>query len=201
MYKKATQFLSIGFAALIGLGVAACPPVTSKTPVGSTVAAAPDPGLAGVWKGKTAGSKVDSYFTLFPEDDGTISAVVVTPPLGTDKGGWGVFSVQTVVLGPNHFMNVQEMSDEGKPATGNLADSTTPLLYRLNGDGALVLYLIDETAAKNAIKAGKIAGTIGQGEYGDVALTAPAADLDAYMASPAGRALFIKPFVLLRRVK
>lgn len=201
MHKKATQFLSIGFVALIGLGLAACPPVVTKTPVGTTIAATPDPALSGMWKGKVAGGKTETYFTLYPQSDGTVTAIVATPPVGSDEGGWAIFSLQTVVLGPNHYMNVTETNNEGKPADGNMAGNTTPVLYRINGDGTLVIYLIDEKAATNAIKAGKIAGTVGEGQYGDVTLTAAATDLDAYMGSPDGRALYIKPFALLKRVK
>jgi hypothetical protein len=191
----------IGFAALAAFGLAACPPVTSKIPVGTTVTATPDQALAGVWKGRVALSATFSYFTFFPQDDGTVSAVLVTPPSGADKGGWAAFSLQTVTLGPNRFMNVRETIDQGKPATGAMADNTIPVLYRINGDGALVLYIIDEKLAKNAIKGGKIAGDIEQGQYGNVTLTATAADLDAFMASPQGRALFDKPLVILRKEK
>jgi hypothetical protein len=190
--------------ALVAFGLGACPPVTSKTPVGTTIPGAntaPDPGLTGVWKGRMAVGDTASYFTFFPQDDGTISAVVVTPRTAKDKGGWGAFVLQTVALGPNHYMNTRETIDEGKVATGAMADNTIPVLYRINSDGALVLYIIDETAAKNAIKTGKIAGTVEPGQFGDITLTATPGDLDTYMASPAGRALFVKPLVLLRKVK
>jgi hypothetical protein len=199
----ALNLLRIALVALVGLGAAACLPVTSKTPMGTTSPSmiTPEPGLAGVWKGRMAAGDTFSYFTFFPQEDGTMSAVIVTPPSPKDKGGWGAFTLQTVTLGPNHFMNVRETIDEGKPGSGTMADNTVPVLYRLNGDGALVLYIIDETAAKNAIKTGKIAGTIDPGEYGDIALTATPGDLDAYMASPGGRALFVKPLAILRRVK
>jgi len=195
------NFIRIVVVALAGLGLAACPPVTSKTAIGTTVTAAADPGLSGVWKGKIVGGDTLSYFTFIPQEDGTISAVVVTPPSAKDKGGWGFFTAQTVALGANHFVNARESINDGKPATGPMADNTIPFLYRINGDGALVLYIIDEKAAKAAIKGGKIAGTIEPGEYGDVTLTAAAGDLDAYMASPAGRALFVKPLVILHREK
>lgn len=201
MNRIANTVARIGLAGLAAIATAACPPVTSKSPLGTTVAAAPDPGLTGIWRGHVASSESMSYFTFFPEDDGTMNAVLVVPPLGTDKGGWAVFSVQTVALGPNHFMNARETIDDGKPATGPMADNTIPVLYRINSDGALVLYIVDETLAKNAIKSGKLAGDVEQGQYGDVTITAAPADLDAYMASPEGRALFSKPLAVLKRVK
>lgn len=196
------SLLRIALVALTGLGLAACPPVTSKTAIGTTVAAAPDPALTGVWKGRVSQSgDTLSYFTFLPQDDGTITAVVVTPPTEKDKGGWGVFSVKPVQLGSWHYLNARETINDGKPATGNMADNTIPLLYRVNGDGALVLYIIDEQAARNAITSGKLAGTVEEGQFGNVTLTAQPGELDSYMASPAGRALFVKPLVILRREK
>jgi hypothetical protein len=195
------NFLRIACVALIGIGLCACPPVTTKTPVGTTVKAVSDPAFTGVWQGRVGDNKAPGYFTFFPQDDGTVNVLVVSPPSKDDKGGYGVFAVQTVMLGKYHFVNARETVDDGKPATGSMADRTFPILYRWDDDGALTLYLIDETAARNAVKAGKIAGTIENGEYGDVMLTAPPGTLDAFMASPAGRALFTKPLVTLRKMK
>jgi hypothetical protein len=195
------SIVRIALVVLAAIGVAACPPVTSKTPLGTTVAATPDPALTGVWKGRVATGDSSSYFAFLPQDDGTVSAVLVTPPTAKDKGGWAAFSVQTVTLGPNHFMNARETIDGGKPATGSMADNIVPVLYRINSDGALVLYIMDDTLAKAAIKSGKLTGNVESGQYGDVTLTSSAADLDAYMASPQGRALFNKPLVILRKAK
>lgn len=194
------NFLRIACIAVLGVGLCACPPVTSKTPVGTTVKAVPDPVLTGVWRGRFD-KDTPSYLTFLPRDDGTISVVWVTPPSKGDAGGYGVFTMQAVTLGKYHYLNVRETLDDGKPATGPMADRTFPVLYRFDDDGALVMYIIDENVAKNAVKAGKIAGTIASGDYGDVVLTATPGELDAFMASPAGRALFTKPAMVLRKVK
>lgn len=191
----------VGLLLLVAVGLGACPPVTSKTSVGTTVTATPDPQFTGMWKGKPAGNDQDNYFSFFPQTDGTVTALVLDPPSPKDSGGWGAFSLQTVTLGPYRFINARETINDGKPATGPMADNIIPLLYRFNGDGALVLYLIDEDAAKAAIKSGKLAGNIEEGQFGDVTITAAPGDLDAYMASPSGRALFVKPFAILRKVK
>jgi hypothetical protein len=201
MHRAHLSLFGVAFVTLAALGLAACPPVTSKTPIGTTVTAVRDPALDGVWKGHVAGDKANSYFTFLPQDDGTYSVIAVTPSSPKDKGGWLAFSAQTVSLGPYHYINARETFDSGKPATGAMADNTFPVLYRVNGDGALVLYIIDETQAKNAIKAGKIVGTVEDGQSGDVTLTAAPGDLDAYMGSADGRALFIKPLILLRHDK
>jgi hypothetical protein len=183
----------------VALTAVACLPVTSSVPVGSTVGFAADPALAGIWKGH--GEKLSDilYLSFFTTDDGTITAVMQKPD-GKD-GGWAVYSLQTAALGANHFMNAREVSSDGKPADDAEAQKTFPLLYRVNGDGALVIYLLDEKRAAAAIYAGKIAGTIEPGNFGDIAITAPAADLDAFMATPDGRALFVKPLAILKRLK
>lgn len=195
------NFLRIACVAILGLGLCACPPVTSKTPVGTTVKAVRDPDLSGVWRGKFGGDDTPSYITFFPQDDGTVNALAVTLPSKDSKGGYGVFTMQAVKLGKYHFLNARETMDDGKPAKGSMADRTFPILYRMDDDGALALYIIDEPAAKNAIKAGKIAGTIESGDYGDVVLTAPPGALDAFMASPDGRALFTRPVAVFKKVK
>jgi len=195
------NFLRIACVALMGIGLCACPPVTSKTPVGTTVKAVRDPALAGVWRGKVADGDAVSYFTFLPQNDETYSAVLVTPSSPKDNGGFGVFSVDTVALGRLHFINARELMDDDKPAKGTMADNTIPLLYKLEGDNTLVLYMMDEDAAHAAIKAGKIKGTVEEGQFGDVTLTASPVELDAYMASPAARALFTKPLVVLKKVK
>lgn len=195
------NFLRIACVALIGIGLAACPPVTSKTPVGTTVTAVRDPALTGLWRGHVGDNAASSYFTFFPQDDGSVHVVVVSPPSKDDRGGYGMFAIQAARLGKYRYLNARQMFDDGKPATGPMADRTFPVLYHFDDDGALILYIVDETAAKNAVRAGKIAGTIESGDYGDVVLTAAPGALDAFMASPAGRALFTKPVVILRKVK
>jgi hypothetical protein len=198
---KSLNFLRIAGALLIAVGLAACPPVTSKTPVGTTVKGSGDAALTGLWRGRIGDNGAPSYFTFFPQDDGTIAVLVVSPPTRSDKGGYGVFTIKATTLGKYHYLNARETYDDGKPATGAMADRSFPIFYRRDDDGALLLFIIDETAAKTAVKAGKIAGTVEDGEYGDVVLTATPGELDAFMASAAGRALFTKPVAVLRKMK
>ncbi|MGD0865503.1 MAG: hypothetical protein ABSA49_08100 [Rhizomicrobium sp.] len=198
--------LRAAFALAVSLLVTACLPVTSSTPVGSTVGFAADPALSGLWRGQVHQPEGWVYMTFFPQTDGTTTALLISPPDPSRKdssaqGDWSVYSLQTATLGPYRYMNAQEVSNNGKAPDEAQAGKTFPLLYRVNSDGALVIYLLDEKAAAVAIKSGAIAGAIGQGQFADITITAAPADLDAFMTTPAGRALFVKPLILLKKVK
>jgi hypothetical protein len=191
--------IRIVFALIAALSASACLPVSSKSPIGSTQGFVIDPSLIGTWKGAANGEKVASYFHFLPGRENTIMAVVVTPSSEDDQGGWGAFALQTVKLGSSYFMNAQEVSDNGKVASDQSAQNTTPLLYKISDDGKLTLYMLDEKATAAAIKAGKIAGTVEPGDFGDVAITADPEALDAFFQTPEGLALFTTPFAVLTR--
>jgi hypothetical protein len=195
-FMGVVRLLGVACAALI---VTACLPVTTTAPVGSTTAMTPDPALTGMWKGRPPKEAEDIYFTFLPQSDGTITAVF-TEPAGKDAG-WGVYSLKTSTLGTYHYMNVHDVSENGKPGDSDTPQKNIPLLYRVNGDGAVVIYLMDEKRAGAAIKANKIAGTVDAAKYGDTTITASASDLDTFMGSADGRALFNAPLLILHRVK
>jgi hypothetical protein len=178
---------------------AACLPVSTSVPVGTTVGMTADPALTGIWKGHGQKPSQILYVSFFPKDDGTLTALMQSAG-GTDAG-WATYGLQTTTLGANKFMNAHELLSDGKPADGVEAQKVFPVLYRVNGDGALVIYLLDEKRTAAAIRGGKIAGTVEPGNDGDIAITAPAADLDAFMQTPAGRALFVKPLAIFKREK
>ncbi len=188
----------LAVAAALFLG--ACLPVTTTTPIGTTAGLGADAGLTGLWRGQENDEKGQAiYFAFFPQGDGTIKALAFEAPT-KDGGGWSVYGIRTTTLGANRYMNVLQLEDNGKPTEPQVAATNIPLFYELGKDGTLSLALIDEDAAKEAIKSGKIAGNIETGQYGDVVITASAAQLDAFFASDAGRALFRKPFMTLHRV-
>ena len=196
----------LALALAVSLLTTACLPVTSTNPVGTTVGLAADPALSGLWRGQVHQPEGWVYMTFFPQSDNTTTALLISPPDPARKdasaqGDWSVYSFQTATLGQYRYMNAKEVSNNGKVPDEAQAGKTFPLLYRINSDGALVIYLLDEKAAAAAIKSGAIAGTIGQGQFGDITLTADPAALDAFMATPAARALFVKPLILLKKVK
>ena len=200
----------LAFALGAALLAAACLPVTSKTPVGTTAGLSADPALIGTWKPipekKKDGEKDEGgpgYIHFLVAKDGTMTALTVsTGKAGAEKteGDWSVFAAGAAALGAYHYLNVRETFENGEPAKDKDA-LNTPLLYRFDRGGRLTLYLINEKAAKDAIAAGKIEGTVETGDYGDVTITAAADKLDAFFASKDGAALFTEKLVTLRRAR
>jgi len=193
---KAVRFIVLGLAALF---VAACLPVTTKNPVGSTAGFKPDPALLGLWKGHGEDDEGnDGYFYFLRNEEGSITAILITP--GKDMDDWGTFTLETATLGANRLMNVREGLKNGKPNDEELAKANILMLYRLERDGKLTLALLDDEATGAAIKAGKIQGTIEPGTSGDVRITAEPAEQDAFFATKEGAALFSKKLVTLTKV-
>jgi hypothetical protein len=191
----------VGIVCGVFLATAACLPVTSKSPIGTTAGYKADPLLTGLWKVTSKNSW--GWFAFFPQSNGSTQVVMLEPSApgdksGWDKGGWIVFAVHTATLGADRYMDASETEEDGKTPGQKLEHM--PVLYRFGADGSLALTLMDEDAAKAAIKAGRIAGQVGPGQFGDLVLTATPAALDAFLESPAGHALFDKPAVILERV-
>lgn len=188
-------------AAAIGAALLACAclPVTTKTPVGSTVGFAPDPALVGVWRGSndSGGSgdkKKDFGFVIFVKnEDDTMTAIL------PEDDRWTTYSVKIARLGDHTFMSVRELLQNGKAADDGLAGQQFPILYAVKGN-KLTLALLDEKKTAAAIKSGVLAGTIEPGDYGDVHITAEPTALDAFMQSPAGLAFFAPPSIVMRKV-
>jgi major membrane immunogen (membrane-anchored lipoprotein) len=191
--------LHIAAALACALLLAGCLPVTSKTPIGTTVGLGADTALTGTWKGHSqdANDKTDGFFHFMQAKDGSLTVAVILAAGGSDDG-WTIFNAHSAALGKNRFLNAVETFDKDAPADGDLKNANIPLLYVLKGR-TLTLYLLDEDKTKQAVKAGKIKGTIEPGDSGDVVITADAAELDAFMAKPEAVELF-KVLMVLKRV-
>ena len=193
----------IALAIAATLLLAGCLPVTSKTPVGTTVGLGADETLIGTWIGHSEDEKDKgvAYFHFLPSKDGaTITALMVTIGDGKSDSDWTSFAVSTARLGAHHYMNAVETSEDGKPADDQFKNANIPLLYSFGRHHTLTLYLLDEDKVKEAIQAGKIAGTIEPGNFADVKITADAAALDAFMATPEAAKLF-KVFIVLKKAE
>ena len=190
--------IRLGTAIGTALMMTACLPVTSTSPIGATAGYKADPQLTGMWKSQAGDSGSIGYFTFFPQKDGSFKVILLDPPAPGDSGSWMGFEIHAARLGSYQYMDVRETDDGGKPPDPRLAH--VPVFYHVGENGSLVLYLMDEDAAKAAIKAGKISGRVESGDFGDVTLAAAPAALDALLGTTAGRALFTKPFATLQRV-
>lgn len=179
--------------------MAACYPVTTAAPVGTSVGLSADSALAGLWRAEMAHSKDDVvYFHFLPMEDGSFKVVIVS---GGEKlnGEWSVARVTAASLGASHFLNAEMVFNNGKRET-NSSHGTVPLLYRIEAGGRVSLFMISEEKAKDAVQSGEIAGTIEPGDLGDVTLTAEPDDLDKFFSSDEGAALFTEKFATLKKM-
>ena len=190
--------IRIAFALCLALLVAACLPVTSTSPVGSTAGFKSDPTLTGIWKGKPKDADNSTYFVFLPGDDETINTLMFSTEPG--DSGWMALTLQTSQLGSLHFISAKIVSQDGKPSDDPASKNTIPMLYSFS-NGKISLYLVDEDAVKAAINTGKLEGTIEPGSCGDVVITASPEKLDKFMQSADGRALFKEPFAILTKVE
>jgi len=197
------KFMRFAVLATATLFVAACLPVTTKNPVGTTVGFKADPALVGLWRAEPDKSNKDDDKTGFiaflnAEEDGTMTGLMIAPAKGT--GDWGSYRLKPTTLGANHYLNAWPVMNNDRVAEPDEAKSDFLLLYRFGKDGRLMLYLLNEDATRAAIKAAKIKGEIEQASSGDVHITAEPKELDAFFASKQGAALFVKPFAVMHRV-
>ena len=193
---RISSFLAVAAALLL----AGCYPPMTTHPVGTTTTIANDPALTGLWRGKSDQSDERGlYFHFLPAGDNTITVVMVQAG-GEPDGDWMVATITTATLGGNHIMNAQLKFSDGK-AEDDDRPGTIPLLYRFEGPGRLALYLMDEDATKAAIKAHKIAGTVEPGQFGDATITASPKELDAFLATKKGAALFGERFATLTKME
>jgi hypothetical protein len=191
------RVLRLAAAAVAVSLTCACLPVTTKTPIGSSVGFKPDPALYGVWRSQSRQKDDLGFISFLKDEKDSMTAVMVSP--SRDGGDWQVFQLKTASVGGRTFMNARETLVGGKPADDGLAGQNVPVLYRVKGR-TLTLLLLDEKKTAAAIRAGAIAGTIDPGEYGDVHITADTASLDRYMQSDAGIALFSAQLIVMKKV-
>lgn len=195
--RRVPWILMIAAAAML----AGCLPVTTKVPAGSTVGFKPNPVLLGTWRAAASEQEAPAYIHIHGNEDGTMTAIVVTPPYKDSAGDWSVYRLRAATLGANHLLNAQETIANGKASEGPLATEHVLLAYRTEASGKIGLYCMDDHATAAAIRAGDIAGEIEPGQDGDVRITAPGPALDRYMATPRAGRLFSKLLVRLTRAR
>jgi hypothetical protein len=186
-------------AVLAVFALAACLPPTTSHPVGSTVGFKTDPSLEGLWQtGPDSDGRV-LYYHLLDTKNGTMFAVLV--PNRAGDANVVMLSLKTARFGSFGFLNVRWMLDPKHELPGQ-SPGTIPVLYRFDGKDKLEIFIPDEGATDAAIDAHKIAGIKDNGTTDHTTLIAangPA--LDQFFRSPAGLALYKKPFAVLTRMK
>ena len=188
-------------AAAAALALSACFPPTTSHPVGTTIGLKNDPLLAGTWKADPAPDEKDGkffYYHFLPGKDGTILAALA--PSNGEPSDLILVRLTTVRVGAVGFMNARLLPGPDGDSSGE-PPGTIPVLYRLDAKGRLLLFTPNEDAVKEAIKAGKIAGTTGETSSGDAVITADGPALDKFILSPAGRALFSNPIGVLTKLE
>jgi hypothetical protein len=178
------------------LALAACYPPTTSHPVGTTAGLGSDPVLTGLWKGTDSDGKAH-YAHFLHQSDGTLTILLVEAgPKAEDAIN---ITATTAKLGANRLMNAKLVWTNNKPEEE--PRGTVPVLYTLGAKGELTIALMDEHKVKDAVRAGRLKGTIEKGDMGDVIITADPAALDTFMASPGAVALFAAPAFTLHRME
>jgi hypothetical protein len=188
---RAMRFALAAFAAL---SISAC--VSINQPIGSSVGYVNDPALEGLWIGKPSQERSIGYYHVILNDNNTMTVVGIAPRHDKDKASWGTLELTTVVLGPNHYMNARETSEDGTPKQAGASQEFYPLYYKISGD-RLSIFAFDSTKVADAIKQGRIEGTIAKDQYGEtVAISEDGPHLDASLAAPDAPNLFAPAFEL-----
>ncbi len=104
------RLVRTALAVCAALFAAACLPVTTKTPIGTTGAAAPDPALYGMWRGSDSKNDLPGYFSFLKNGDDAMTAILISLPHGDDGGEWEVFHVQAATLGGNRYLTATSPS-------------------------------------------------------------------------------------------
>jgi len=192
--------IRLALLALAALALAGCYPPTTKHPVGTTVGLKNDPLLLGTWKAAPqSGAKENEffYFHFLAAKDGILAVLV---PNGGSASDLLLVKLTTARLGTAGIMNTRLVpgpdADSSEQPPG-----TIPVLYRLDAQGRLLLFTLDEDATKNAIRAHKISGTGITSGTDDAVITADAPALDKFFRSPAGLALFTNQIATLTKMK
>ena len=195
---KALRLALAGLAALLA---AACPPVTTTAPAGSTVGFVNDPVLDGLWSGHLDSDTQVTYFHFVPRADNTITVISVTPQSPHHAAQWNTYRLTSATLGGQQFANLRLVLTDGIALSPTLRKENIPMRYVADGD-ALTFYLLDEDKVRAAIAAHAIGGRTRKRAFGDnTTITTGAKALDAFLRTPEGLALFGKPFLVLKKVK
>lgn len=169
-----------------GVLLTGCP--ESVQPLSDPSRASPDPALLGVWHGTFDGDEM--YLHAGPGERGMIRAIQVEHKKkgGIETARYAAFPTRLGKLG---MLNVRSLDES--------ADYRGYLLFRYEIKGRrLTLWMLSLKAAREDIKAGRLAGKAEGGEFGDTLITASSPELAAYVEKGDPKRLFGPPLVFRR---
>jgi hypothetical protein len=186
--------IAAGFALLLLLGGCL---VESEATLGDPDPAAADPRLLGSWyhaerNGASLVSIADD-----PAQPGAYRVVYASiRPRGEKPVEFVTYSVWPTVVNGARYLNIRRTG-------GSVLEHPvlTIMAYDIGADDALVLRLISTKAVIEAIKAGRLEGTIAEGRFASEArITSPRADLVAFIAGAERNVLFSDKAEAMRRM-
>lgn len=160
--------------------LAACP--ESVHPISDPAAAAHDPALFGVWHSTFEDEEM--YVHVGPAERGVTRAVTVE-----HKKKGGEVKVERYTAFPSRLEGLSMLNlradDDG-------TRGYSLLKYEVNKK-KLTLWMTSVAAVREDIKAGKLKGIAEEGQFGDTRITAPSAEIAAWLLAADRKRLFDKP--------
>ena len=199
MIRLATLLRPIAASLFAALLLAACVPTAEHPILGKDKAPGAD--ILGAWHGTTNdGTAIELH--LLKMEDGTVALLIGHEDKkdgGTSSDSWSVFHIVTAkVKGENYLSALWDLND-GKPAAAN-EKGYHLLRYTLTADGTLSMFFVDEKKLIEAVKKGKLEGTItGEGAGEEVRVTASSEKLARFVGRQDPKALFAQPFATFKR--
>jgi hypothetical protein len=178
------------------LALAACVP-TSRHPLTAPQDAVKDGRLIGLWTGMVDDERV--YFHFIDKGDEDLHAVGASHGDGDRRGGWSAYGIRTARLGATWYLTAEVLVEDGK-SVAEEDDRYLLCRYQITASGELEVWLMSEEPVILDIEAGKIAGQVDEGRFAtEIELTAPSAELAAYVAAADPERVFGDLFLTLRR--
>ena len=187
MYSSAIRAVA---RLLLTAVLAGCMP-ESKEPLAPPSAALPEPRLVGTWFARV---EDDQVYLKIRERDGNWFDIANFDTTKDGKDTLVYYRGYVTQAGDRRIANLQEVGG----ANGSYFFAT----YRLESANRLVVRFISEKAVADAIKAGRLKGTVKESSLGnDVTITDDPARIAEFLASADAAALFDKSLTFTRTAR
>ena len=182
---------------IAGLLLAGCLP-KSRQPIDTIEHALNEPRLAGVWTGKFENETTYAHFL----PDGAAYDVLVVSHRDDDgehRGTWSRYRLYPTRVGAETYMNVQVVSDDGKPA-GPEGEFYHFLRYTISNAGELAVWSISPEAVEKDIAKGLKGEVLKKILGDDVVIEATPAEIRAWLQGSDQQVLFKSRIALLKQI-